>query len=514
MSQIKKGALLDYFNIALTNIVGIVLTPFIIRKLGDSEYGLYTLIGAFVGYIAVLDLGLGNAIVRFIAKFRAEEDKKGEENFLANTMVIYGFISSVIILAGTVCYFNIESIFANSLKPDQMGSAKIMFAILIFNLAISLPGGTFGAICSGYEHFVYPKSLRITRYIIRSITIVAVLFLGGKAVSLVVIDTLMSISVVTANAHYVFKKLNVKIKLHHFDKSLITEVFAYSVWIFVAVLAAKFQWTSGQVILGIVANTTVVAIFAVGVMLGTYYGAFSSAITGVFLPRATKMSIRSNGDRELTDLMIRLGRISFIVLMYILCAFALFGKQFVFLWVGSTYYDAYLIALVIMLAYTVPLVENFGNSVMMAQNKVRFKALLYLSFTFLGMALGYWLALDYGIFGMLTGLMVSWVIVQVVTNIYYHRVLKLDMFRFFKELVYKTWWCVILAFCIGFLIDFIPGEGWFNFILKAFLYTCVYGLLVYNFGIITYEKNLFDTSFKSMKTQAVLYKNMIFKRNK
>ena len=42
------------------------------------------LIGALVGYIAVLDFGLGNATVRFVSKYRAEENKKGEENFLAS----------------------------------------------------------------------------------------------------------------------------------------------------------------------------------------------------------------------------------------------------------------------------------------------------------------------------------------------------------------------------------------------------------------------------------------------
>lgn len=499
MSQIKKGAILDYLNIGLTNIVGIILTPFIIRQLGNDEYGLYTLIGAFVGYIAVLDLGLGNAIVRFIAKYRAEQDREGEENFLANTFLVYSLISVAIVLVGIGCYYNIEVIFSESLKADQLGKAKIMFAILIFNLALSLPGGTFGAICSGYEHFTYPKSLRITRYIIRSLTVVGILLLGGKAISLVIIDTLLGISVISANAYYVFTKLKVRVRFHFLNKSLLLEVFSYSIWVFVAALAAKFQWTSGQVILGMVTNTTVVAIFAVGVMLGTYYGAFSSAITGLFLPRATKMAVQNSGSKELTDLMIKIGRISFIVLMYILGAFIMFGKQFVFLWVDETYYNAYLIALIIMLAYTIPLVANFGNSVMMAQNKVRFKALLYLTFTVMGMGLGYWFALDYGMFGMLGGLMISWVIVQIITNVYYHKVLKLDMFRFFRELTKKTLWCVLVSFAIGYVIRFIPGGGWFNFAIKASLYSLFYGLILLNFGVNNYEKELFTNGILSFR---------------
>ena len=105
MSELKRGAILTYGTIILTNITGILLTPLIINKLGDAEYGLYTLIGALVGYISVLDFGLNNTIVRFVAKYRVKGDKIGEENFLAISMVIYAIISVIIIVVGLTLFF-------------------------------------------------------------------------------------------------------------------------------------------------------------------------------------------------------------------------------------------------------------------------------------------------------------------------------------------------------------------------------------------------------------------------
>ena len=93
MSQLKKGAVLSYLNIVLTNVIGLVLTPFIIKSLGDAEYGLYTLIGSLVAYISILDFGLNNTIVRFVAKYKAQGDVKGEQNFLASSLLIYVMIS-------------------------------------------------------------------------------------------------------------------------------------------------------------------------------------------------------------------------------------------------------------------------------------------------------------------------------------------------------------------------------------------------------------------------------------
>ena len=58
--------------IIATIVVGLVYTPIMLRLLGQSEYGLYSLMGSLVGYLSVLDMGLGNTIVRYTAKNRAD----------------------------------------------------------------------------------------------------------------------------------------------------------------------------------------------------------------------------------------------------------------------------------------------------------------------------------------------------------------------------------------------------------------------------------------------------------
>lgn len=384
MSQLKKGAILSYVTIVLTNIVGLVLTPFIIEKLGDAEYGLYTLIGAFVGYISVLDFGLNNTIVRFVAKYRAEKDKRAEENFLGTTMLIYGIISLVVLFCGVLLYFNLDSIFSSSLTNTELEKAKVMFVILIFNLAITLPGGAFAAICSGYEHFVFPRAVNIGRYIFRSLMVVGLLMYGGDAVGLVILDTIMNVLVIVLNSIYVFKKIKVSFSFKGTELVLVKKIFSYSVWVFVFALVSQFQWKVGQIILGTLTDTVTVAIYAVGIMLGTYYGAFSTAVSGVFLPRATKMIVEESSSLDLTLMMVKIGRISFLVLLLILGGFLLFGRQFVFLWVGIQYEDSWFVATVIMVAYTVALVQSFAHQILEAKSKFAFKAVVYISFLSLG----------------------------------------------------------------------------------------------------------------------------------
>ncbi|WP_159020238.1 lipopolysaccharide biosynthesis protein [Algibacter sp. L3A6] len=498
MSQIKKGALLNYITVFLTNIVGLFITPFILNHLGKSEYGIYTAIGALVGTISVLDLGLNNTIIRFVAKYKAEKDRRSEENFLATTMLIYIAISIVITIIGFIFYGHIDSYFTK-MNSEEINISKTIFILLIFNLAIGLPGGSFVAICYGYENFVFPKSINIIRYLLRTIVVVAILLVGGKAIALVIIDTVFNILFMLTEAYFVFFKLKVKIKLHYFSSAFLKKIFSYSIWIFVYGIVAQFQWKSGQIVLGNFSNTEVLAVYAIGLTLGSYYGAFSSAITGVFLPRATQMIVNNASPAELTDTMIKIGRVSFIVLMYVLGAFYLYGKQFVFLWVGESYYDSYIIALIIMVVYTIPLVQGFTGPLIEAQNKVAFKAIVYLIFLAFGTLLGFFLAKQHGAIGMIGGTVIGWFIAQNIMNVFYHRVLKLDILRFFRELFSKILITFLFILTVGYLINYIPGDGWINFIIKASFYSIVFIILMYKFGTITYEKDLFSGILAKIK---------------
>lgn len=482
MSQLKKGAILSYVTIILTNGIGLVLTPFMIHKLGDSEYGLYTLIGALVGYISVLDFGLNNTIIRFVAKYRALEDKKGEENFLATTMLIYAVIASMIAIAGIFLYFNLETIF-KKLTPDEIEKAKIMFVILIFNLSITLPGGAFAAISNAYERFVFPRTLNIVKYIVRSIMLVSLLLLGGDAVSIVILDTLINIFVISINAYHVFKIIGAKMKLHQFEFPLVRQIFNYSFWIFIFAMVGQFQWKSGQVILGMVTGTTAVAIYGVGIMLGTYYGTFSTAISGVFLPRATKMTVLNASGTELTTMMIRIGRFSLITLLMILGGFFLYGQQFIHLWVGDTYKNAWLIAVIIMFSYTLPLVQSFANSILESKSKFSFKALTYITLIVLGTVLGYFLIEKFGAIGLIVGSTLGWILSQVIMNFYYQMVLHLEITRFFKELLHRIFITFIIALVFGYGLNFLPGNGWLNLTVKIAAFVLLFSILMFKFGM-------------------------------
>ena len=233
-------------------------------------------------------------------------------------------------------------------------------------------------------------------------------------------------------------------------------------------------------------------------MLGTYYGSFSTAISSLFLPRATKMIATSSTAEELTDMMVKIGRLSLIVLFYILGAFILFGRDFISLWVGEGYHDAWFVALVLMFGYTTPLVQSFANSILEARALLSFKALLYLGVIALGTVIGALLVKNYGVAGMVVGSVAAWCASQIVMNVYYSKVLKLNVFRFFKELYRRILAAFLFVMIVCTFAAFHGTIGWAYLVVNVSIYSAVYAVVMFRFGMNTFEKDLVVVPFMKL----------------
>jgi O-antigen/teichoic acid export membrane protein len=312
---------------------------------------------------------------------------------------------------------------------------------------------------------------------------------GGGAITLVVIDTVLNALLILVISIFVIKKLKVSISFKSIKLELFKKIFNYSIWIFLLAITSGFLWQAGQIILGITTDTETVAYYAVGIVLGNYYASFSGAISSVFLPRATQMSIKSTKS-EILEMMIKIGRISLQILLFILTGFFLFGREFIYWWVGDNYHSSYDIALVIMIAYTLPLILNFANSLVEAYDKVKFKVLVYLIFFSAGLSLGYILIPSLKEIGMVLGLGIGWMIAQIIMIIFYHKYLELNMFSFFRQTFAKIIFPVVLLSILTYTINFYLSESFISFVVKILAYSISYWALLYLFSMNEYEKNI------------------------
>jgi len=97
-------AVLSYIALILGSMVSLVCTPFMLRMLGQAEFGLFSLVNTTIAYLTILDFGFGTAIVRYTARYRAEQDKVKEETLHGMFLILYVGIGLIAIVgAGLSC---------------------------------------------------------------------------------------------------------------------------------------------------------------------------------------------------------------------------------------------------------------------------------------------------------------------------------------------------------------------------------------------------------------------------
>ncbi len=492
VNQLKIGAILSYAVIVLNMIIGLVYTPILIRNLGQSEYGLYSLIASVISYLTVLDLGFGNAITIYTSRYIAKGEIEKAQKLHGTFFLIYILIGIVAAIIGFILYLNVDNMFGNTLTTVELDKAKILMLILTFNLVITFPFSIFSAIISAHEKFAFSKSINILRIILQPLIMLPLLFWGAKSITLVIVITVLNILTLFINAIFCFKKLDVKFKFGKLENGLLKEICGYSFYIFLGIIIDKVNWSVDQFILGTIVGTSAVALYATAAQLNSMYLNFSTAISGVLLPKVTKMEANNASDKEFTDIFIRTGRIQYVVLALIITGFVLFGKEFIeMVWVGKEYTESYYIACILMIPLTIPLIQNVGLSILQAKNKYKYRTMIFIGIAVLNIAISIPLAKIYGGIGTALGTAISLLLGQgFILNIYYWKKIKIDIPKFWKEIL-KMSLPIILVFLFGMVLHkYWVISNILILILQIIIYTGLYALFMWNFGMNNYEKDV------------------------
>jgi len=331
---------------------------------------------------------------------------------------------------------------------------------------------------------------------------IPLLILGYRSIGMVVVTTILNISILLINMYFCLTKLKIKVYFKNFDFSLLKEIIGYSFFIFLNIIVDKINWSADQFILGAVSGTVSVAIYSVGAQINSYYLSFSTAISSVFLPKVTAMVTKKATDKDLSDLFIKIGRIQYVIMAYILSGFLLAGQDFINIWAGKDYNSAYYIAAILIIPVTVPVIQNLGIILLRAQNRQKFRSIVYVLIAVLNIVISIPLAKMYGGIGSAIGTAVALILGDVlVMNIYYYKKIHIDIPRFWREIFLMTIPAAI-AFVCGIVIShFIGGSGYLSIIIKALILTIIYIPLMWFMGMNKYEKNLFASPIKRIKTR-------------
>lgn len=490
--QIKIGALMSYAAIGFNVLAGLIYTPWMIAEIGQASYGLYMLSISLVSMFA-LDFGLEAAVSRFLSKYHALGDTEGASRFLGVAFKLFAAIAVVIGLILTGVYLMIDTIYA-SLSQAEVATLKTLFIMVGFYIVVLFPMKPFNGILVANERFVVLNWFNLSEKVLTVLLMIGALFLGYGLYALVFVNAFVGLSIFIGKGFYLTRRTDTVVALLYSSRSMYRDIFSFSSWTTLIALAQRFILNITPTILGAVAGSASIALFSVGMVIEGYVWTISSAIGSLFLPKVTRMTT-SNRQKDLENLLIRVGRIQLYIVGLIIVGFATMGQEFVRLWVGESFKASYIVALLLIVPGFITLTQEIAYTTLIAMNQIKYRAFASMIVASISVVLSLLLSPHYGAIGAAVAILIGNVFGTVLfMNWVYIRVLQLNMWRFFKASHLKIFPALLLLGVGGWLMQrYVPVDSLFLFLVKAGLLAIGYVSFLWLFVFRPEEKRLLSS---------------------
>lgn len=491
MNQRKAGILLSFLLVLVNAIVNLLYVPLLLSYIGINEYGLYRLMGSIFIYFSLMDFGLSSTLIRFYTGYKTFAKKTEMENLLAMALLLYSGIGVLVILTGGVIYFYLEEIFSAAMNVEEIMNIKKMYILLLINILIVFSSQLFQAVIIAHEKFIFLKGMNLIFLILQPLAVVCVIEMSPYAFQIILVQFVFNIIMSFSKICYAFRCLKIRVQYHFWDWKLFRSMVNFTGSIFIIAVVDQILWQSNQVILGMVLGTAAVASYAIGAQIYTNYMSLSMVVTGVYLPRVTEMEAKGEPIQNFSMLFIKLGRIQFLLLAWVLSGYILFGREFISIWAGNDFNDAYWIALLVIVPFTIDLIQNIGISVLQAKNLYAFRAKVFSVIGILNLLLAIPAAKIFGGVGcaFVTGSMML-IGPGFMMNWYYGKKVQIAIKEFWRQIAHIAVPVLICTFIGIFLQNIFILSKEISFIIKIFSYTILYIHIIWYFAMNSYEKNL------------------------
>lgn len=174
--KVIKNTFYHTFSQILSYIFPILLIPFIISKIGTTEYGIYVIAYGFVGILNLLDAGVSTSYVRFISEYYNKKD-----SFSLNCIITSGIIFYLLftIILGVLGFFLLDFILQYiNISPDLYDKAKFSFNICLLIFVVATNSNMFISILISLQKMYVNSLSNIAILIINFVLVLILLYLG------------------------------------------------------------------------------------------------------------------------------------------------------------------------------------------------------------------------------------------------------------------------------------------------------------------------------------------------
>ena len=373
--QVPKNLFVNIFSFFSTVVIGLWLTPYLLKSLGIVAYGLIPLAMFLSQYVSVVLNAINMSIGRFLLiSLQKEEYTESNEIFNTSLVIVTFFVFIQLLIMATIL-FDISYFFEipNNLVED----AVWLFGLTFIGFSISLFRGVFGTSIYSYNRLDILRTIDIVQNLVRVVTIVSLFIYDEPSLKYIGIANLLaSLSAIVPTLYY-FKIFTpqLKINISYFSKNRVFELSKMSTWILISQIGVLLLGNVDLYLVNRWIGSQATGEYAIVLQFTSIFKTFSILLSSIFIP-ISMIYYANNEIKKLARFTILASKSMMIGLMVALVGLIVFSKEILLLWLHKDYiYLSELISFsMLFFVFTIPIIPLFNVTV--SYNKVKFPAII------------------------------------------------------------------------------------------------------------------------------------------
>ena len=399
-SKLVSGSLTRVINTISTALVSLLIIPFVVHALGDRMYGIWTLVATFVGYYGLVELGLSQAITRHLGRSLGSLDTEECNRVFNTSLRIYLALGGVVLLV-TAVIAAIGPLFCKNAEDASLFWKVI--TVLGISLALQFPVKVYKGVLEAHLRFDLTAGLDLFALVIRTVFVVATIFLGYKIVGLALVTLLTGIPSMVLSVYYAHKELPfLRVDSNYWGMETARTLFSYSVFSFIAHVAYIVRFRVDLLVVAAFLGLTAVTHYSIAAKLMQYSIDFLTAFLGV-LPSVFSRLEGAQDFEGIKRTFFFGTKLALSITSFFTFGLVAWGKPFITRWMGPSYVDAYPVLVVLAIGLTFFLWQTASISLLYGTARHKVLAIFNVIEAMANLVLSLVLVRRYGMVGVALG---------------------------------------------------------------------------------------------------------------
>jgi O-antigen/teichoic acid export membrane protein len=316
-------------------LVAFFLFPYLVHRLGDARYGIWSVVESVLAFLMLMDLGVGAAVLRYVARFDQIQDAAGLNRVFSTSLSIFTIAGAVVWGVALGLAFLTDR--PLGMAPEFSSDIRSLLVLLGANLAVQLPLGLFPTLLQSLGRYPFVALLATAALAIRTCLFVVFLERGGGLLHLAA-----TMLIVTVAEHLIYVVATwrflpcLRFSPRLCNRATLRMVMSYSVAALLIMVAGRIAFQTDAIVIGALLAPAAITHFVIGARLVEYTKSSCYSITAVLTPAISAME--ASGDMQaIRSLHTRGTRYILWIVLPLQLGFFLLGKQFLTLWIGAQY---------------------------------------------------------------------------------------------------------------------------------------------------------------------------------